>query len=229
MLSALKGLLAGLGVTPTQKYNAWYQYAYLPYYYAQLAQQQAALSQQQCPYGYTRAIGGGCQSANPAYPYTYPVSAYGTPPYSNPAIYQPYSQYGSYPYNSGSYAYPYGNAGANSVYTYGNGPLTYASQGVPMSAQACVSQGGMYDAFTDLCSSFSGSQPYGNTTSGVPGPLPNTVGLQMYSAIAQLNGSGYEVWLMSSDGSPVDVPPSYNPRRVLIWTRGGVVVQQQVG
>lgn len=201
--------MSGLAASPFNYWN-WYTQNYLPSYYSYNYQQVA----QPCPAGYMRRTLS-----------TYPFQTYCSPIQSPLApYYSPYSQYGGSGYSPyGYYGYPYSYPAGGSNLPIGSDPYIYYR-----TPQDCVGRGGLWDSFSQSCQSASGS-PSTVDPASPASQAPSVIGQYKYNAAAMLNAAGYEAWLVQEDGSYFNPPPGYDPRRIDLWVRNGVVERQATG
>ncbi len=207
VLASRGGSMKGIGASPppygTKAWWVWYGTTYLPQKYNQ---QQALTILQNHPLFNVYGIQNQGQSAAQSY---YP--------------------YGSGNYSYWGYNYPYYGYQNQYQAPYTNYQRYIPYGGIDQGVIACNQQGGTYDAFNMTCSAVTGQPPYGNTVTGYPANLPNVTGVAKWSAVAQLNGAGYTVWLLNEDGIPQGTPPGYDARRVNITVANGVVTGASIG
>lgn len=201
-----------------QRYSQWYYSTYLPYLRSQQqGQQQYSSYPVQVPnYGYRYPT----PQVNPYQPYQYGYS-------------YPYQQQYYNPYQYGGYNYPsYGGYGTYGYSGYGYGSnLPQGDQYLYLrTAQQCVGQGGIWDAFSQSCSNpnpSAGVPPVAGTPSAAQ--PPSVLGYSKFAAANILNAAGWETWMVQENGGNFSPPQGYDPRRVLIWVSNGVVQRQGVG
>ena len=147
------------------------------------------------------------------------------------------------------YAYP-----MSQYYTPGYG-YGYNNPSYAANPQQCAAQGGLFDSFSNTCSSSNqGQQYYGQAYgaspqqcagqgglwdsfsgqcsvvgAGVSTSVPNVIGVAKWTAVQMLNNAGYTVWLSAENGISQGTPADWQTKRVRIVVNNGVVTQSQIG